>query len=110
MDNQAADGLDAIGRNEDADYLNDLPPAESVAGEVVEEPADVFEQRVTRIQEMMAEDPAIRDRVLSEMYVTLAEFSEKFREMEMHMAKLGPGALLKMMTGRGGMPMEDDAP
>ena len=66
-----------------------------------EDIADEFESRVSRLCEMMQEDPAVRDRMLAEVYVTISEFSESFRAFQSQMTAMGPKAFLSMLTGRG---------
>lgn len=74
-------------------------PDASASGE--DSTADVFEARVSRLVEMIGEDPAVRDRMLAEVYVTISEFSESFRMFQTQMTALGPKAFLSMLTGRG---------
>lgn len=75
------------------------PDTEEVSGE--DSTVDEFEARVSRLCEMIAEDPAVRDRMIAEMYVTISEFSESFRMFQTQMTALGPKAFLSMLTGRG---------
>lgn len=77
---------------------------ETVAGEEspATTPEEDFEGRVTRLLEMIAEDPAVRDRVLVELYVTVAEFSDSFRAMQTQMESMGPTGFMRMIFGRGG--------
>lgn len=66
-----------------------------------DETVDAFEERISRLLEMVEENPAIRDRMLCEMYVTISEFSESFRMIQAQMQAMGPKAMLSMLTGRG---------
>lgn len=78
----------------------DDTPGEGVAAE------EEYTARVLRIMALIEADPTMRDRVLCEIYVTLAEFSEQFRTMEAQMKNMGPGGILKMLRGKG-MPSEE---
>jgi hypothetical protein len=48
---------------------------------------------------MIQDDPAIRDRVLVELYVTIAEFKLQLDLMQQEFATLGPKGIFKMMRG-----------
>lgn len=63
---------------------------------------DAFQERVNRLVGMIAHDPAIRDRMIAETYVTIAEFSESLREMQASMGSMGPAAFMRSMF-TGGM-------
>lgn len=72
------------------------------AGEISTEEISPFEARVRTLMGMIADDPSIRDRILCELYVTVSEFGDSFRQFESQMNTLGPAGLLKaMMGGRG---------
>lgn len=62
---------------------------------------DAFNTRVQSLMELIAEDPANRDRMLCEVYVTVAEFHQSFREMQNQVAQIGPKGMLKALLGRG---------
>ena len=75
------------------------PPSDQEEGQP-EDPNE-FDTRVNRLLGMIAEDPSLRDRMLTEMYVTLSEFQAQFAEMQDNMEKIGPRALFKSMFGKG---------
>ncbi len=85
--------------------VESLPPSTPEAGEVsdVETSPDQteFDNRVAAILSMIQDDPALRDRILVELYVTIAEFKSEFSAMQEHISKAGPGGLIKMLMGRG---------
>jgi uncharacterized coiled-coil protein SlyX len=77
-----------------------VPPAGGgtvVAPEEVE--ANEFEERVSRLLAMIEADPSVRDRVLVELYVTIAEFKLQIDQMQAEFAALGPKGIFKMMRG-----------
>jgi hypothetical protein len=76
------------------------PPLETGEGETVEEENDEFQERVNRLLELLAEDPSVRDRMIAEIYVTVAEFQAGFREMQENVSKMGPRAFFKSMFGK----------
>lgn len=79
-----------------------VPPAGGgtvVPPEETEKPTDEFEERVSRLLEMIQADPAVRDRVLVELYVTIAEFKLQLDVMQAEFAALGPKGIFKMMRG-----------
>lgn len=73
------------------------PPAGGGADATEDE--NEFETRVSRLLEMIETDPKIRDRVLVELYVTVAEFKAEFDAMADQFQDLGPKAIFKMMRG-----------
>ena len=78
-----------------------IPPPASEAGEdAPSEDNKEFEERVSRLLELVAEDSGVRDRMLAEMYVTIAEFQASFREMQDNVQKMGPRAMFKSMFGK----------
>ena len=77
------------------------PPASEAEGETVQEEEDEFQARVNRLLEMVDEDPRVRDRMLAEVYVTVAEFQAQFRAMQEDVQRMGPRAVLKSMFGGG---------
>lgn len=78
-----------------------VPPAGggTVVAPESEETTDDFKERVDRILEMIQADPAVRDRVLVELYVTIAEFKLQLDVMQAEFAALGPKGIFKMMRG-----------
>lgn len=79
-----------------------VPPAgggTDVAPETEDQPTDEFKERVDRILELIADDPKVRDRVLVELYVTVAEFKLQLDVMQAEFENLGPKAIFKMMRG-----------
>lgn len=74
-----------------------VPPAGGGTDVAPEE--DEFKERVDRILEMIQADPAVRDRVLVELYVTIAEFKLQVDQMQAEFAALGPKGIFKMMRG-----------
>ena len=81
--------------------LVETPPLSEEGASTSDEQEDEFQARVDRILEMIAEDPAVKDRVLVEVYVTIAEFSAQFQEMQAGIAQMGPRAFFKTMFGKG---------
>lgn len=79
---------------------------EETQSEVVSEmqsDQDAFQERVDRLVGMIGDDPSIRDRMIAETYVTIAEFSETLREMQAAMGSMGPAGFMRaMMSGGGG--------
>jgi len=83
----------------------DIPSPSSEApepGEVSEDEISPFDKRVNNLMAMIAEDPSVRDRVLCELYVTIAEFSDEFRAMQAQINSVGPAGFMKMIFGRRG--------
>lgn len=78
-----------------------VPPAGggTVVPSETEDQTDEFQERVNRILEMIAEDPAVANRVLVELYVTVAEFKLQLDVMQAEFAALGPKGIFKMMRG-----------
>ncbi len=66
----------------------------------VEENENEFETRVSRILSMIEDDPKVRDRVLVELYVTVAEFKAQLDLMQAEFENLGPKAIFQMMRGK----------
>lgn len=94
---------------EAADESNDGEPPEEVTGEIVAPEGDPeYDQRVARLLGMIEQDPTVRDRMICEMYVTLAEFSEQIRGAQAMMSEVGPRAFISAMFGRGGHGGNDD--
>lgn len=77
------------------------PPAGGGAVDTPEENEEnTFEERVSRILKMIEEDPSVRDRVLVELYVTIAEAKAQFDQMQAEFENLGPKAIFQMMRGK----------
>lgn len=58
-----------------------------------------FEERVNRLMQMIATDPAVRDRMMCEMYIAFTDFERMTRTMALNG---GPMQMLKAML-KGGM-------
>lgn len=87
-----------------AERLDETEGASSDASSVSVPPPvsdDEFRERVDRILALIEKDPAVRDRVLVELYVQVSEFATTFRAMQDDFGKLGPGGILKMLRGKG---------
>lgn len=86
--------------SEPASEVASVPPAGGGTDVApAEEETNEFEERVARLLKMIQDDPAIRDRVLVELYVTIAEFKLQLDLMQQEFATLGPKGIFKMMRG-----------
>lgn len=90
------------------------PPEETVtpeefeeleADEVLTTPApenrDEFERRVTRLMEMMKDDPDVRDRILAETYVNIASAEQGIRGVFEMVQQQGMAGFARGMFRRG---------
>lgn len=78
--------------------VTSAPPAGGGADTTPDE--NEFEVRVSHILKMIEDDPPVRDRVLVELYVTVAEFKAQLDEMQAEFENLGPKAIFNMMRGK----------
>lgn len=62
-----------------------------------------YNERVAKLMAMIETDPTIRDRMLCEIYIALADFDKMARTMALNG---GPIKMLKLMM-RGGKPSEE---
>lgn len=62
---------------------------------VVPDPQAEFTRRVEMLMEMMAEDPAVRDRIIAETYVNIAQIETSVRGTVEMIQREGLGAILK---------------
>lgn len=63
-------------------------------------PENDFDSRVARLMQMIEDDPRNRDRMIAELYVTVSEFGDEFRNMMEQMNNLGPAGFMKAILGR----------
>lgn len=56
---------------------------------------DEFTRRVEKLMEIMAEDPAVRDRIIAETYVNIAQIETAVRGTVEMIQREGLGAILK---------------
>lgn len=56
---------------------------------------DEFTRRVEKLMEMMADDPTVRDRIIAETYVNIAQIETAVRGTVEMIQRDGLGAILK---------------
>lgn len=79
------------------------PPEETPSEETVSlHTTEEFQARVTRLMEMMESDPKVRDRLLAEIYVNIAQAEMGIRGMFEAMQSQGALGLMKGAFRRGG--------
>lgn len=60
-----------------------------------------FERKVTALVQMMGDDPEVRDRIIAEMYVNIANTELHFRRILTLMQEQGLGSMMRGMFKRG---------
>lgn len=60
-----------------------------------------FEHKVTALVNMMHEDPEVRDRIIAETYVNIANTELHFRRIMAMMQEQGLGSMMRGMFKRG---------
>lgn len=61
-----------------------------------------FERKVTTLVQMMGDDPEVRDRIIAEIYVNIANTELHFRRMITLLQEQGLGTMMRGMFKRGG--------
>lgn len=72
-----------------------MSETETEIGEVI---PDDYQARVERLLGMIENDPAVRDRMLCEIYIGFMEMDRAMRSVALNG---GPMAMLKALMGRG---------
>jgi hypothetical protein len=90
-----------LAENEELDTGEEVSTETSSAESPPIDKAD-FEARVERLCEMMMNDPAVRDRIIAEIYVNIASAEMGIRGIFEAMQSQGIAGLMKGALRRGG--------